>query len=197
MLPVPEVVRAFVSIELPEETKRNLSEVERVLGGSRYSFVRWVKPENLHLTLKFLGNISGARVDDSISAMKDVAKEVSSFHLDFLQLGAFPDLKQPRIIWVGIGGEVEKLSLLQQKVESALTSRGFAVESRPFVPHLTLARLREETLYGEKKKFGARVVGAGIELDCPLEVTTVSLMKSQLTPQGAIYTCMAAVGLRK
>ncbi len=197
MLPASAVIRAFISIELPEETKRKLSEVKYVLGGNGYRFIKWVSPENLHLTLKFLGNISAVQVEDVTTMIKEVARGHSPFHLEFRELGAFPGLKQPLIIWIGIAGEVETFSLLQQKIDSSLASLGFPREDRPFVPHLTLARLKEGTLYRERKDFGARVVSADIEIDYPLDVTTVSLMKSQITPQGAIYTRLSAIGLRK
>jgi 2'-5' RNA ligase len=197
MLPASGVIRAFISIELPDETKRKLSEVGHVLGGKKYEFVRWARPESLHLTLRFLGNISAVQVEEVTAIIKDAARGYSPFHLEFREPGAFPDLKQPRIVWVSVAGEVEKLSSLQQKIDSSLAFPGLAREDRSFVPHLTLARLREGTSYKERKEFGARVAGAGIEIDCPLNVTTVSLMKSQLTPQGAVYTCLAAVGLRK
>lgn len=197
MLPASGVIRAFISIELPDETKRKLSEVGQVLGGKKYEFVRWVRPESLHLTLKFLGNISTVQVEDVTTMIKDAARGYSSLHLEFRELGAFPDLKQPRVVWISIAGEVEKLSSLQQKIDSSLAFLGFPHEEHPFVPHLTLARLRKGTSYKERKDFGARVAGFGIEIDCPLNVTAVSLTKSQLTPQGAVYTRLAAVELRK
>jgi 2'-5' RNA ligase len=115
--------------------------------------------------------------------------------LEISGLGAFPSLRQARVFWVGIGGEVDKLSKLQQNIDSALAVLGFAKEERPFVPHLTLARLRPGASPLERRSFGELVDPTIFEDKYHIEVEAVSLMRSQLTPAGAVYTRLSAVEL--
>jgi 2'-5' RNA ligase len=157
--------------------------------------VKWVAPGGIHLTLKFLGNIPFKRVTEITEAMEGAAQGISPFHLEISGLGAFPSLRQARVFWVGIGGEMEKLSKLHQNIDSALAALGFAKEERSFVPHLTLARIREGASLPGKKSFGELVGSTVFEDKYHIEVEAINLMRSQLTPAGAIYTCLSAVGL--
>jgi 2'-5' RNA ligase len=104
-------------------------------------------------------------------------------------------VRQPRVLWVGVRGDTDKLSRLQQNIDSALGSMGFPREERPFTPHLTLCRLREGTSGPERRSFGELVNSAAFEDSYPVEVEAVELMRSQLTPAGAIYTCLSVVRL--
>jgi 2'-5' RNA ligase len=127
--------------------------------------------------------------------MKEAAQGISPFHLEIAGLGAFPSLKQARVLWVGVGGQLDKLSTLQQEIDSALAALGFGREERPFVPHLTLARVREATSPMDRRRFSDLVGSTAFEGKYPIEVEAVRLMRSQLTPTGAIYTCLSTVGL--
>jgi 2'-5' RNA ligase len=191
----PEQIRSFIAIELSEEAKKGLARLRRELERDEHRFVKWVDPGGIHLTLKFLGNISAKRVAEITEAMKKAAQGISLFHLEISGLGAFPNLKQARVFWVGIGGELDKLSRLQQNIDSALAALGFAKEERPFVPHLTLARIREGASPPERRSFGELVGSTTFEDKYPVAVEAVRLMRSQLTPAGAIYTCLSVVGL--
>ena len=191
----PEQIRSFIAIELSEEAKKGLARLRKELEKDEHKFVKWVDPGGIHLTLKFLGNIPSKQVTDITKAIEEAAQGISPFHLEISGIGAFPNLKQARVFWVGIGGELDKLSRLQQNIDSALAALRFAKEERPFVPHLTLARIREGASPLERRSFGELVGSTAFEDKYPVEVETVRLMRSQLTPAGAIYTCLSVVGL--
>jgi len=191
----PEQIRSFIAIELSEEAKKGLAGLKKELEKNEHRFVKWVDPRGIHLTLKFLGNIPSERVTEITEAMGKAVQGISPFCLEISGLGAFPSLKQARVLWVGIGGELDQLSTLQQNIDSVLAALGFAREERPFVPHLTLARVREGASLPERRSFGELVGSAAFEDEYPIEVEAVRLMRSQLTPAGALYTCLSVVGL--
>lgn len=192
----PEQIRSFVAIELPEEVRKGLARLRDELERDEHRFVKWVDPGGMHLTLKFLGNIPSKRVTEVTGAMEEATQGIYPFRLEISGLGAFPGLKQVRVFWVGIGGEVDKLSKLQQTIDAALAALGFAKEERPFVPHLTLARIRQGASPSERRSFGELVDSTIFEEKYPVEVEAVNLMKSQLTPVGAVYTRLSVVRLR-
>jgi len=192
---IPEQIRSFIAIELPEEARKGLARLRRELERDEQRFVKWVDPGGIHLTLKFLGNIPSRRVTEITEAMRKAVQGLSPFLLEISGLGAFPSLKQPRVVWVGVGGELDKLSTLQQNIDCALAALGFAREERPFVPHLTVARVREGASASERGRFGEIVGSAVFEGRYRVEVEAIKLMRSQLTPAGAIYTCLSLIGL--
>jgi 2'-5' RNA ligase len=191
----PEQIRSFIAIELPEEAKKGLARLRRELERDEHRFVKWVDPLGIHLTLKFLGNIAARRVTEITEAMGKAVQGMSPFHLEISGLGAFPSVRQPRVFWVGVSGELDRLCGLQQNIDSALAGLGFAGEERPFVPHLTLARIREGASPPERRSFGELVGSTTFEDKYPVEVEAVRLMRSQLTPTGAIYSCLSVVEL--
>lgn len=188
-------IRAFIAIELPEEAKKGLARLRKELERDEHKFVKWVDPRGIHLTLKFLGNIHSKRVTEITKAIEEAAQGISPFDLEISGLGAFPNLRQARVFWVGIGGEVDKLSRLQQNIDSALAVLGFAKEERSFTPHLTLARIRQGASPLERRNFGELVGSTIFEDKYHVQVESINLIRSQLTPAGAIYTCLSAVGL--
>lgn len=191
-----EQIRSFIAIELPQNVKNGLAKLLSELGKTRHPFVKWVNSESIHLTLKFLGNIPFKQVAEINRLMEEAVQGTLPFHLEVSELGAFPNPKQPRVLWVSIKGEIDTLLSLQQSIDSALAPLGFAEEKRPFTPHLTLARLRERTSPAERKIFAELVMSTNFESSYPLEVKTISLMRSQLTPEGAIYTRLFALKLQ-
>ena len=190
-----EQIRSFIAIELPEEVRRGLAKLRSELERTEHRFVKWVDPEGIHLTLKFLGNIPFKQVAEVTKAIEEAAQGIPPFHLEISGLGAFPNLKQPRVLWVGIGGEIDTLLRLQQNIDFVLASLGFAKEERPFMPHLTLARVRQGASPMERKNFGELAMSASFKASYPIDAKAVSLMRSQLTPDGAIYTRLSMVGL--
>ena len=191
-----EQVRSFIAIELSEEVKAGLSQLQSCLKSGTQTHVKWVDPNSIHLTLKFLGIIAVNKIGDITKAMEATVQGVPPFQLELKDLGVFPNLKRVQVAWVGLSGEIDKLKLLQQRVESNLAPLGFAPENRPFTPHLTLARLRESTSPQERQEFGQLFTSAKLEVTRPMKVDSLSLMRSQLAPGGAIYSQLSSVGLK-
>lgn len=190
-----EEIRSFLAIELPGEAKEGLAGLTGRLKRDEHRFVKWVDPYGIHLTLKFLGNIRSRRVAEITAALEQAVQGVSPFDLEISGLGAFPGLRQARVLWVGVGGELDKLSVLQQNVDSAVAALGFAREERPFVPHLTLARVRQEASPPQRRSFGELVSSTAFDDTYHARVDTISLMRSELRPAGAVYTCLSVVEL--
>lgn len=189
-------IRSFVAIELPIDVRNELDVIEDELRRGVDLSVKWVNPKSIHLTLKFLGNISQAKVSQITDTLTTVTKNISPFSLELGELGVFPNLRRPRVVWVGLDGDVDKLISLQKKVDVALEALGFARESRPFKAHLTLGRVKERGGRGVQNDLSKLLANASPENRCRFEVNGVSLMKSQLTPQGAIYTRLALADLQ-
>jgi len=192
-----EQVRSFIAIELPDELKLGLNQLEAQLKSGKQPGVKWVNPYSIHLTLKFLGSIAVDRISQITKSMSEAVQGISPFHLEVKDLGVFPNLRRVQVVWVGISGEVDRLGQLQQRIESNLARLGFAPESRPFTPHLTLARLRNQASLDERQRLGELIAGTRFEVAYTIKVDTINLMRSQLTREGAIYSRISAVGLNK
>jgi len=192
-----EQVRSFIAIELPDELKLGLAQLEAQLKMSKPPWVKWVNPYSIHLTLKFLGSIAVDRISEITKAMEEAIQGIPPFRLEVKDLGVFPNLRRVQVVWVGISGEVDKLSQLQQHLESNLARLGFAPETRPFTPHLTLARLRSQASSDERRSFGQLIAITRFEAIYTIKVDAISLMRSQLTREGAIYSRISSVGLNK
>jgi 2'-5' RNA ligase len=128
--------------------------------------------------------------------MEQASQVVSPFQLHITEVGAFPNMRRPRVLWVGIKGEVDKLIGWQQRIDEGLVPLGFAKEARPFTPHLTLARLRENCSPGDRLHFSEMFAKAHVEVDYNFTVSSLNLMKSQLFPAGAVYSSLAEIKLR-
>ena len=188
-------IRSFIAIELPEEVKSALQRLQAELTLPQYTFVKCVAPESIHVTLKFLGNISPQKVAEITKVMEQASQGVSPFQLQITDVGAFPNMRQPRVLWVGIKGELDKLIAWQKRIDNGLAPLGFAKETRPFAPHLTLARVRENCSPGDRRGLGELVIKTPVEVDYKVAVNSLSLMKSQLSPGGAVYSRLAEVKL--
>jgi len=192
-----EQIRSFIAIELPDELKAELSRLQaRLKSGGQYP-VKWVDPYSIHLTLKFLGNIAVDRTGKITAAIEEAAQEVPPFRLEVKELGVFPNLRRVQVAWVGVSGEADKLAQLQQRIETNLERLGFARESRSFTPHFTLARLRDRASPEERQEFGQLITSTRFEATTAIEVDAINLMKSQLTREGAIYSRISSVGLKR
>jgi len=192
-----EQVRSFIAIELPDELKLGLTQLEAQLKMSQQPWMKWVDPYNIHLTLKFLGGIAVDRISEITGVMEEAIQGIPPFQLEVKDLGVFPNLRRVQVAWVGIRGEVDKLSQLQQHLESNLARLGFAPESRLFTPHLTLARLRNRASPDERQSFGQLIANTRFEATYTIKVDAISLMRSQLTREGAIYSRLSSVRLNK
>jgi len=192
-----EQVRSFIAIELPDELRRELVKLEARLKSAEPPGIKWVDPYGIHLTLKFLGNIAVDRIEEITGAIAQAAEGIAPFHIAVKDLGVFPNLRRPQVAWVGMSGETDKLCQLQKQIESHLARLGFAAESRSFTPHLTLARLRNQVSPQERQKFGQLIASTSFEAASTIEVDTICLIRSQLTREGAIYSRISTVGLKK
>ena len=185
--------RAFIAILLSSEAREAVTdEVERLRPLSRA--VAWVPRDNLHLTLRFLGEQSEARLADALAALESAAAGGEPFTLGLHGLGAFPGLERPRILWVGVAEGSLAARALQARVESGLTARGFLPEARPWHPHLTVGRVFDERRWRGETPAALRqaVAQAGSRPVARLEITAISLMKSDLARSGARYTALAS-----
>jgi len=181
-------IRAFVAIELPDNLKRGLGGVIDGLREKSRAPVKWVSASGIHLTLKFLGEIPALRVEEVKGALATACIGTPPVRLEIGSLGAFPSTAQPRVVWVGLGGDLDVLSKLAARIDLALAELGHARESRPFVPHLTIARVRPEASRLARGELGAAILAAVLPERLQFSAETVSLMRSQLQPQGALYT---------
>jgi RNA 2',3'-cyclic 3'-phosphodiesterase len=185
------LIRSFLAIELPKAILDKLREVQAELKHSRAD-VRWVGPEKIHLTLKFFGYIEDPKVDEIIQGIEKTVCRTPLFSIAVRGMGAFPHIKSPRIIWVGLADEKGVLLPFQKQLEQDLEKVGFAVEKRPFQPHLTLGRVNSsrgrDDLIWAVEKHQEDVFGE-------FEVDKVVLFKSDLMPTGPIYTALGEVRL--
>ena len=188
-----EQIRSFIAIELPEDLKLSLTRLQERLKSESRAPVKWVNPNNMHLTLKFLGNIDAGVTGKITSALEEAVRGTRPFHLEIKGLGVFPNPRRVNIVWVGITGEVNQLDQLQKRVESSLTPLGFVPESRPFTPHLTLARLRDQATPDERLNLGQLIANTEFDANCNLYINSVHLVRSQLTREGPFYSHISSI----
>lgn len=180
-------MRTFIAVEISDEISNALAQLEARLKYAGAD-VKWVRPENIHLTLKFLGEISEEKAKEVIAALDGIAKSAKSFELSVKEVGAFPKVDYPRVIWVGLEKGADESSELAAKVEDALAKIGFPKESRPFTAHLTIGRVRSSK---NKDKLKEKILGKDSSQLLPVsshKVSSVILFQSTLTPSGSIYT---------
>ncbi len=154
--------------------------------------MRWTNPEAIHLTLKFFGNIEESRIDPILKSIEGPIRNAHPFSLKVRGVGAFPHLKNPRVIWIGLVDEREALTTLQKQIEIYLEKIGFQPEDRPFHPHLTLGRMKSSR---GKEELAGRMEGYREEAFGDFEVERVVLFKSDLRPSGPIYTSLRELRL--
>ncbi|MBC7232397.1 MAG: RNA 2',3'-cyclic phosphodiesterase [Chloroflexi bacterium] len=191
-----EQIRTFVAIELDNTLKDILRQVQEELKRAAIARIgRWVAPDGIHLTLKFLGNISPERVPEITQAIERGCHSFAPFTISLSQPGFFPNARRLRVVWVGVDGEVETLLQLQRSVESALNAIGFPPEKRGFQPHLTLARIRDYARPNEREEMAKRIAAVQVDTSASMLVREVHLIRSDLRPTGAVYTRLSTVPL--
>jgi 2'-5' RNA ligase len=191
-----EEIRSFIAIELPREIKLAIARLQNRLKSEGVGQVKWVDLENTHLTLKFLGNIAASLTGRITTALEEACRGIHPFVLELSEPGVFPNERRVRVVWVGLKGDVAKLEQLQKHVDTALAPLGFKAEARPFTPHLTLARVREQATPDEKQALGQLVTCTAPADGGSLNVDAVHLMRSQLTHEGPIYSRISSVTLK-
>ena len=192
-----ENIRSFIAVKLNEEAHLALRQVQGTLRKKPGGQVgKWINPESIHLTLKFLGDVPATRIAEISEALKQACAGHGPFDLSLEGLGCFPNLRRPRVIWAGVGGDVRTLRRLQQDVEEAMNRLGYAPEERDFSPHLTLARVERNARPGDVEAVGQEVQRTILGEIARLRVEHVYLMRSDLRPAGAVYTELAVADLQ-
>jgi 2'-5' RNA ligase len=185
------VIRAFVAIELPDsliQVVLDLIETLQDLPGSRQ--LRWVKPQALHLTLVFLGDVDFEIVPDISVALRTCALNQASFEIALAQPGAFPSWERARILHLGVADPSHQVSELQRSISKALEPLGFKPEKRRFTPHITLARVRNKADRDELATFAERAQQGRLTGDFSWEVVDFHLVRSELLPEGPKYSLL-------
>jgi len=179
-----EKIRSFIAIELDEEIKHGLASLIEKLEASGAD-VKWVKPENIHLTLKFLGHVSKEKIN-GIKRILDNAKDIfKPFRINLSGLGAFPKLSYPRVMWVGLEDAENNSKEIYDFLEKELEKIGFQKEKRPFSPHLTIGRVKSPK---NREPLKSNIENLKNSLTNALDVNHITLFQSTLTPGGPIYT---------
>lgn len=190
-----EQLRAFIAVELAAGARATVEQALESLRSLALDGVRWVGPSGAHLTLKFLGNVPVDSVESICQAMARCAGGAVPFTLALGGLGAFPNLSGPRVIWLGVSGDLEPISALHRSLEGELTGLGMPKESRTFRAHLTLGRVGEGVGPAQRRHIGQAVSAVPVETTTRLEVRAMALIKSTLTPSGARYELLRSIPL--
>jgi 2'-5' RNA ligase len=192
-----ETWRLFIALELPSEVKDGLEAIRAQLARQAPPrTVRWVQPDGIHLTLKFLGDAPVARRDELQAALQVAVDDHAPFPITAGDLGCFPNPQRPRVVWVGIREDTGALASLRDSVEKHVAPLGFPTENRPFTPHLTLGRVNRDASRSDLQKLGGLISATAVGDLHTWPVTAASLMRSELKPTGAVYTALHHAALR-
>jgi RNA 2',3'-cyclic 3'-phosphodiesterase len=184
-------MRLFIGINLPKKQRTRIHRAARVLREEGIP-IRWIDPDNFHITLKFLGEVRREQVEVVEDALTRVAATTRSFSTELAGFGAFPTIRRPRVIWLGVGANAE-LRCLKQDIEWTLGDVGFDAETRAFHPHVTLGWADRSGGAGAFR--GLDTLMAELEFAGDLKVRTLDLMRSHLSPEGARYSLLASARL--
>lgn len=186
-------MRAFIGIDLPEAVRESLGALQRELAES-HADVKWVEPANLHITLKFLGEISEEQRREVEALLKRLAAQTPRFLVSLEGVGAFPSIRAPRVVWVGISQGSNAVTGLAESIERESAALGFQREEREFAPHLTLGRVRS----GRQRRELTQRLETLTWTPLPAwSASTVTLYQSVLSAAGPRYSVLAEVPLRK
>jgi 2'-5' RNA ligase len=178
-------IRSFLALDPPPEVRKEIGIIQGRLRKILHGDIRWTNPESMHLTLKFFGNIFETDVERISQAVGKITAQAAPLTLEVKTVGAFPNPKRPRVIWLGINGDVERLVRLQEEIDRELLTKGFPKEDRPFKAHLTLGRIKSPGGIAGLEDLTAKAddYAAG-----SFTAHGLILFKSDLTPRGAVYT---------
>jgi len=185
-------MRTFIAVAISSEVREKLAQIQAEFRKGDPD-VKWVEPENLHITLKFLGEVSEDKLPDVIEKARLAVSETSNFGMHLSGLGSFPNLKSPRVVWVGTSEGKDELKKLNEKIEENLSHLGFAREKREFSAHLTIGRVRSPRGRGKlvNKIEELRNTDVG-----EFSVDNVLVMESQLSPKGPTYRIIEKINLK-
>ena len=193
-------VRAFIAVDVPTAARQVMAGAIRELADQVPGSVRWVDPQGIHLTLKFLGDIPAQDAETILAALKTPVQQVPAFSLQLAGLGMFPNARRPRVLWAGVDGQLDSLAILQQCVEDVLSDMDYATERQTFSPHLTLGRVRERISPGARRRIIQAMSSASpasTVVSDPWLVEEIRLFRTTLTPQGSIHTSMGVVPMAR
>ena len=184
-------MRLFIALNLPDGAKEGIHDAARPLRDADLP-VRWLKPETYHLTLKFLGNPRPAVTPRVVEVINTVGGKNRPFSMEIRGFGAFPTIRRPRVLWIGVE-RVLALRCLKQDVEWGLANLGFNRETSAFHPHITVGRAKGDTGAGAFR--GLDALAAGLDFRYEIDVTSLELMRSHLSRTGARYSVVSSAGL--
>jgi 2'-5' RNA ligase len=191
------LLRAFIAVEIPSGIHQAIEvQTTPIRTALNTLLVRWVPSENIHLTLKFLGDVSPANVDLLEQMLSVEVCQHRAFEIGFGGLGAFPSPKRPRVIWIGIQAPAG-LEALQHGIEAATATLGYPDEERPFSPHLTIGRVKQNVSSADIQKIRTALEKTEVGSLGRTKVSAVHLFKSDLKPAGAVYTRLFSAPLGK
>lgn len=184
------LIRTFIAIELSNAVRQKIAELQEELKRDREK-ISWTKPENIHLTLKFLGDTEESKISFIADALTEIASDYKLFDLSVSGLRVFPNFRRPRVLWVGLPNPPTALIEIAKKIEAHLAEIGFAKEDRPFSPHLTIGRVKAGLSNSLIEKIKARQFDGG-----EFSANEILIIKSDLHPKGAVYTPLRKIALR-
>ncbi len=190
-----ETIRLFIALPVPDDVKEKLRHTQaQVRSCLRADTVSWVRPEQIHLTLKFLGDVPVARTDELVASVRTACVSVRTLHLSAGKIGVFPNARRPRVLWSGVAGETEALERLQSKMEKAAAPFTETQKDQRFSAHLTIGRIKEihprdaRTLEEAVSDFAETTFGNWT-------ADAVEIMRSELGPEGSHYSRVAEIPL--
>ncbi|HMD89050.1 MAG TPA: RNA 2',3'-cyclic phosphodiesterase [Anaerolineaceae bacterium] len=185
-----ETIRAFIAIELPPSIQRKLGEVINGLKSKKTDIIRWVPPYNIHITLKFLGDVSTSGLPVLTHIVESEVSRYRPFEITVGGIGAFPNLRQPRVVWIGVQAP-PILGTIQRSLEAEIRRMGYVAEDKPFSPHLTIGRMSHNATQEDIHQISVLLSNTHVEELGSVTVDSVRLFKSDLKPGGAVYTAIA------
>lgn len=188
-------IRAFIAVELPQEIQLRLGEVQQQLIDREIRCVRWVSARNIHLTLQFLGDTTSIKLDALGRELRPVVAAQEPFSFLVQGLSAFPNPRRPRVIWAGLQAPAE-LATLQKVIETTVKKAGLPVEDRDFSPHLTLGRVKRDASQEQIQDLSAALDEIKIGVLGMVMAQSVTLFRSDLYPDGPVYTPLNHIPLR-
>lgn len=181
------IIRTFIALEIPANLQKELDKISVSLQRELKELpLRWVRTENIHLTLKFIGETPQEKVDEIAAVVKSQAANVAPFEIALDHFGVFPDLRKPLVLWVGVQAP-QNLAQLQHFLEAELAAVGFPAEQRKFSPHLTLARVRRDHRIANLKRIGEVMARATVDSKTVGHIDSVTLFRSDMNPGGSVY----------
>ncbi len=187
-----DLIRTFICIEISDEVRNRIDAFQdqlRRIGAD----VSWTRAANIHLTLKFLGNVPKSKMGAVCAAVQEAVHSLRGFSVEVKETGCFPSLRNPRVIWVGVNSPLDALQRLHTEIETSMEPVGFPKEARPFSPHLTLGRLKSQR---NARRLTSALMERGF-VAVTFQATQVVVMQSNLHPTGAAYSSLAVIPLER